>query len=72
MDEADTIIRPNHRWNNIVHAFWFYSTVVGLVYHACMYLFFSATLDQFAVFLLFEILVALVVIVHLIELALIK
>ncbi len=70
--EDETAVRPNHQWNNFIHAFWFYSTIIGLVYHSGLFLASKDVLAPLAVFLLFEILIGLVVLVHLIELLLIK
>lgn len=73
-DTTTTDIRPNHHWNNIVHAFWFYSTITGLVVHVGMALFLYTdnVLLSFIAFVLFEILVGVVVVVHLLEILLIN
>lgn len=66
-------IRPNYRWNNIIHNILFYSGIIGFVIGLIIVL--SGQIDTYykyiILWLLFEIFLALVVILHLIEIKLI-
>jgi len=69
-----TVIKPNHRWNNICHTLWFSSTIVGLfcIIFSFYHYEFVDLFRVIVIFFLFEIFLGLVVCVHLMELLILK
>ncbi len=69
----DTVISPNHQWNNFIHSFWFITCIIGFIYIIMLFFIYEKSILPFiATFLLFEIFIGLIVCVHYLELIILK